>query len=200
MYFPKCFVCMCIHPNVYVPRGVCICCHCFVCMCVPRAPASCCNACINTLLGLSTLSVNWGGKSWCTAPLPCLCSGKQEYKPRKLHYTHVYIQTGIHPQKYTNWQAQLLCLLSHDSFYVPVLSNNFSSLVVFLHLSLSACLFPKGIFPFLPSYPACASSFTCLFIHLCPWEYLVFFSSSAILIPYKWQSCTSSCILFTLLY
>ena len=38
-------------------------------MCVSRALDSCCSVCINTLLGLSKLSVNWGGKSRCAALL-----------------------------------------------------------------------------------------------------------------------------------
>lgn len=64
MQFPNCCAVR-IHPHVYVPQGVYVCCHCAVC--VSRAPTSCCNACINTLLGLSKLSVNWGGKSLCAA-------------------------------------------------------------------------------------------------------------------------------------
>lgn len=58
---PKCFT-VCIHPHVYASRGTCVC-----AATVLKASASCCNACINTLLGLSKLSVNWGGKSLCAA-------------------------------------------------------------------------------------------------------------------------------------
>lgn len=53
------------------PKG-CVCmlslrCECVCVCCVTRAQASCCSVCINTLLGLSELSVNWVGESLCAA-------------------------------------------------------------------------------------------------------------------------------------
>jgi len=56
------------------PRGVRVLPLRCVCVCVSRGSqymkySSCCCACINTLLGLSKLSVNWGGTSWCAAML-----------------------------------------------------------------------------------------------------------------------------------
>lgn len=62
--------CAYIHLSM-CPEG-CVCmlsprCECVCVCCVTQAQASCCSVCINTLLGLSELSVNWVGESLCAA-------------------------------------------------------------------------------------------------------------------------------------
>lgn len=96
--FPNCCA-VCIHPPIYVPQGVCVCvcmcmlsprCECVCVCCVTRARASCCSVCINTLLGLSELSVNWVGESLCAARV----SAALNFRPRSCSQTIGNTRTG----------------------------------------------------------------------------------------------------------
>lgn len=149
MQFPKCCA-VCVHPHVYVPQGVYVCCHCVVCVCVwvTRAPASCCSACINTLLGLSKLSVNWGGKSLCAALFSHVtypvCSGKQECKLWNL-LTFTNKQRYIHT--HTQWKKALLrCYLSYDSFCSVLIQFFYSCCCISPSFTLSVSFFQNGSF------------------------------------------------------
>lgn len=137
-------VCMCIHASVYVPQGAYICCHCTasVCVCAPRAPASCCSARINTLLGFSTLSVNWGGKSRCAAPLSHVIYPVSAVENKSTKLGKCVLQMLIHPQTHTDKHS---C-----SIFCPMTYSMHNILGTFLHLH--SLVSSKKIVYFLASY------------------------------------------------
>lgn len=146
---------MCPKGCTYAVTALC------VCVWVTRAPASCCSACINTLLGLGKLSVNWGGKSLCAALFSHVtypvCSGKQECKLWNL-LTFTNKQRYIHTHTVKESTTSLLSVL----WFILFCSDSVF-LFLLLHFSIFhslRILFPKWILPFLSSYSAGAISFT----------------------------------------